>query len=187
MSLATNGEDRIPDSQQRPLPLAVLRAALEQLDELDGVAQELLDGLKLSNAGASKSFLLDYLGELLGLRRLLNQADGDYRLALLGRVVVRRSRSTAQDIKAVARFIADAYGNGSSVVKRVGPKTLAVGVGGLTTDPAQLRTVVSMLLDSIGEVDRLTLFAIPANAFTWDTVGAGWDQGVWSPIAFTTD
>lgn len=187
MSLATDGEDRIPDSQQRPLPLAILQAALEQLDELDGITQEILDGLQLTNAGASKSFLLDYLGELLGLRRLLDQSDADYRLALLGRVIVRRSRSTASDVKAVVRFIADAYGNGSSVVKRVGPKTLAIGIGGLTTDPAQLRTVSSMLLDTIGEVDRLTLFSIPANAFTWDTVGAGWDQGVWAPVAFTTD
>lgn len=186
LDVTTRGIDRLPDARQRSNVLAVLQAILEPLDATATAGQRLADALAL-NGGQTLTFTLDLLGQLLALRRQVGQSNEDYLTALLGRVVARQSYGTLPDIKAVAAFIAEQYGDGGYYVYSPQPKTVIVGITGMTTTADVVAIVSRLLLDSIGEVDRLQLFTVGGAPFTWDTAGLGWDQGLWSELVFTTD
>jgi hypothetical protein len=184
-TLTERGLERIPDARRQPLPDAVLQAALEQLDANDELAAETTAAFDLTG-GSTKSFALDYIGALIKQPRLLGQSDDDYKIALRARILVRQSRGTLGDVKRVVAFISEVWGNGNYVVTSPSPKSLVIGIGSLSTSPAELETIVRLLLDTVGEVDRFDLWAIPFNVFTWDTPGQGWSEGIWAEKVYTT-
>jgi hypothetical protein len=182
--------ERLPQGLQGPDTVAWLTIYLERLDALQTLVDNYLSGLlSWDQLGATTdAAVLDWIGALLGQGRPTGATDDEYRRILRVCRIVRRSCGTAPDIREVVAELGS-FANGASVYFTT-PHTVivtfvnfaAVAALGLTID-----VVSALLLDAIGDVDRLQIWDAVGNPFTWDTAGLGWDQGVWATPLFDSE
>lgn len=176
----------LPAQQRKPTMDAIATVVLRRLNELEDVYEQVLDALDLYTGDTPKTFLLDYLGELLGQVRYTGQTDESYRRSLRVRVVVRLSCGTLPDVVRVAQAIAVNFGDGRYDTYSLGPHRIAVAIGGLDPDSSVRESVRLLVLDAIGEVDWLVLYSLPQQPFTFDTEDLGWSQGLWAEVVFNS-
>ena len=182
----TLGLDDLPEQQRKPTMDAIATVVLRQLNTIETVYGEILDSLNLYSDATPKSFLLDYLGQLLGQTRYTGQDDDSYRRTLRVRVLVRLSCGTLPDISRVAQAIAREFGDGRWDTYTLGPHRLIVVIGGLDPDAIVQQAAIELLLDSVGEVDWLRILVLPQQAFTFTVPDLGWSQGLWATSIFDT-
>jgi hypothetical protein len=176
----------LPPQQRKPTMDAIATVVLRRLNEIETLYAQILSALDLYSNSPTKSFLLDYLGELLGQPRYSGQDDDSYRRTLRVRVLVRLSCGTLPDVSRVAQAIAQNFGDGRWDTYTVGPHRIVVVIGGLDPDLNIRHVVLQLVLDAIGEVDWLTLLVLPQKPFTWDTLGLGWSQGLWAETLYSS-
>jgi hypothetical protein len=176
----------LPPQQRKPTMDAIATVVLRSLNEIETLCESILDALNLYSNSPTKSFLLDAMGELLGHVRYSGQTDDSYRRTLRVRVLVRLSCGTLPDVARVAEAIAENFGDGRSDTYTVGPHRIVVVIGGLDTNSDVRAVVLQLVLDTIGEVDWLTLLSLPQQPFTWDTEDLGWSQGLWADTVFAS-
>lgn len=182
----TLGLDDLPPQQRQPFMDAVATVVLRELNAIEDIYAQALDALDLYSGSQTLTFLLDYLGQLLGQARLTGQSDESYRRSLRVRVLVRLSCGTLPDVSRVAESVAREFGDGRWDIYRVGAHILVVAVGQLDPDPLVRELVTQLVLDSIGEVDWLILYSLPQSPFTFDTTNLGWSQGLWAETVYAS-
>ena len=176
----------LPPQQRKFVMDAIATVVLRQLDVIETVVGQVLDALALYTGDKPRTFLLDYLGQLLGQQRLSGQSDELYRAALQVRVLVRLSCGTLPDISRVAQAISTNFGDGRFDTYSVGPHRIVVVIGSLDPDPTIRALVLQLVLDTIGEVDWLSLLSLPVQPFTFDTTNLGWSQGLWAESVYSS-
>lgn len=176
----------LPPQQRKPTMDAIATVVLRRLNEIETLCESILDALNLYSNSPTKSFLLDRLGELLGQVRYTNQTDDSYRRTLRVRVLVRLSCGTLPDVARVALTIAQNFGDGRSDTYATGPHRIVIAIGGLDPDSDVRAVVLQLILDTIGDVDWLTLLVLPQQPFTWDTEDLGWSQGLWAETIYAS-
>jgi hypothetical protein len=183
--------ERLPQGLQGENTVAWLTIYLERLNVLQTLVDDYLSGLlSWDQLGApTDAAVLEQIGLLLGQARPTGATDDEYRRILRARRIVRLSCGTAPDIRAVVSELGSHAVGGASVYFVV-PKTVivtfvnfaAVDALGLTLD-----VVSALLMDAIGDVDRLQIWDAVGNPFTWDTEGLGWEQAVWATPIFDSE
>lgn len=179
----TVGIERLPEALQLPDDVAWLTLYLARLDSIQDVIDEYLSGLLTwDQLGASTPALaLRAVGLLLGQPRPDNVTDDEYKRLLRVRRIARRSTGTAPDIRRVVAALGDI--GGGAIVHFAVPHTVIVTFGNfaaISSKGLALDVVTSLLIDTIGDVDRLQIWDAVGNAFTWDVEGKGWGQAVWA-------
>lgn len=177
------GIDRLPAALKQPDDITWLSIYLARLDLIQQVIDDYLSGLLAwDNLGYDTPGLaLQAVGRLLGQPRPAGATDVEYKQLLRIRRLVRQSTGTAPDIRRVVAEIG-ALGGGAIVRFQV-PHTVIVTFGNFAIIAAKglsLDVVTGLLIDTIGDVDRLQIWDAVGSAFTWDTEGKGWLQAVWS-------
>jgi hypothetical protein len=178
---------RLPQGLRGDNTVAWLTIYLARLDAMQSVIDDFLSGLLSWDVigFATPALALAAVGRLLGQPRPTGATDDEYKRVLRVRRIVRRSTGTAPNIREVVRLLGD-YGGGASVVM-LPPNTVIVTFANFAAVAAQgltLDVVTSLLIDTIGDVDRLQIFDAVGNVFTWDVEGKGWDQAVWAAILY---
>src|SRR5690606_1243793 len=177
------GIDRLPAALKQPDDITWLSIYLARLDLIQQVIDDYLSGLLTwDQLGAqTPAIALAVVGKLLGQDRPDNVSDDEYKRLLRARRVARRSTGSAPDIRLVVSELG-AIGGGATVRFQV-PHTVIVAFGNfaiLAAKGRSLDVVTGLLIDTIGDVDRLQIWDAVGGAFTWDTEGKGWLQAVWS-------
>jgi len=178
---------RLPSGLTGDNTVAWLTIYLERFDALQSVIDEFLFGLLTwDQLGFPTPLLaLDSVGRLLGQPRPTGASDDEYKRILRVRRIVRRSTGTAPNIREVVKLLGD-HGNGATVRFQV-PHTVIVTFAHFAAVAEQglsLDVVISLLVDTIGDVDRLQIFDAVGHAFSWDIDGQGWLQAVWASPLF---
>jgi hypothetical protein len=181
---------RLPQGLQGENTIAWLTIYLERMDALQNTVAAYLDGLlSWDQLGAvADSQVLGWIGQLLGQPRPTGATDDEYRRILRVRRIVRISCGTAPDIRAVVAALGQVAGGAS--VYFTTPHTVIVTFGNFAAVSAlglSLEIVAGLLLDAIGDVDRLQIWDAVGNPFTWDVEGLGWDLGVWATPIFDSE
>jgi hypothetical protein len=182
---------RLPQGLQGENTVAWLTIYLERYDELQELVDNYLSGLLTwDQLGAdTDSTVLEWIGQLLGQARPTGATDDEYRRILRVRRLVRLSCGTAPDIRAVVAELSG-FSVWGATVYFVVPKTVIVTFGNFSAIAAlglSLDVVTDLLMDAIGDVDRLQVWDAIGIPFTWDTEGKGWDMGVWATPIFDSE
>jgi hypothetical protein len=176
----------LPEQQRKATMDAIATVVLRRLNEIEDLYTTILDALNLYSNSPTKSFLLDYMGELLGQVRYSGQTDDSYRRTLRVRVLVRLSCGTLPDVARVAEVISQNFGDGRFDTYMLGAHRIVVVIGGLDTNANVRSVVLQLVLDTIGEVDWLTFLVLPQQPFTFDTEDLGWSQGLWTETFYSS-
>ncbi len=182
--------DRLPQALRGDNTRQWLGVYCDRLDVLQDTIALFLDGLLTwDQIGArTPAVVLAAIGRLLGQDRPSDATDDEFKRILTVRRVVRQSTGTAPNIRRVVNTLG-AFGGGANVVFSV-PHVVIVTFGNFASVAAlgfTIDVVAQLLLDAIGDVDRLQIWDAVGNPFTWSIEGKGWLQAVWSTPLYDSE
>jgi len=181
------GIDRLPQGLQGENTRRWLTLYLARLDTMQSLVSTFLDGLLTwDQLGAEiPTYTLTLIGRLLGQPWADGLSAEQYKRALIVRRIVRLSQGTAPHIRQVVAALGD-LGSGASVYFAT-PHTVIVTFQNFATIDLPIAVVASLLIDAVGDVDRLQIWDAVGNVFTWDVENKGWLQAVWANPLFDSE
>lgn len=173
----TEGLARLPQLGQQPVIVRYLTVYLQALADNETAVEQVLDGFLNWKFGASRTWILDTIGALIGQVRPSGFDDEQYRFALVARTIVRVSDSSRGDVERLVAYLAQgsAYALDASV-----PEHWYVTFISLPLTAQQQALYADLLLDAIGATDSLTLSWANGGSALYDTDDVGYDAGSYS-------
>lgn len=158
-----------------------LMEALIQLEptRLQGLEDALWQVYTLRNLDSASGVQLDVLGRILGLPRG-GLDDDSYRTHLRAQILLLRSSGTADQILAI---IVAAHTDATPVLTESYPAGFTVRVGTVVLTALEAALLASFVRKGRAGGVRAVMEWNPqaeSATFTWDTVGLGWDNGLWA-------
>ncbi len=123
---ANKAESRLIDRFKRPAYRAIARAVSEEIQTAENMLWQVLLSRYIDNA---EGVSLDYLGNRVGEPRQ-NQNDPNYRVRIRARILINRSRGSAEDLLAIVRVL-----GASAYVWNTGDASMHVEVLTLPSNP----------------------------------------------------
>ena len=182
--------DRLPDGLRGDNTRRWLTLYTDRLDSNQAIVTAQIDGLLVwdQDGSIAPANILPSIGRLLSQPRPSGATDDEYRRILRIRRVVRLSKGTAPDIRKVVAAIGDE--GAGAIVYFSTPHIVIVTFANFASQVARgltIDVVASLLIDAIGDVDRLQIWDAVANPFTWDLENFGWLQAVWALPLFDSE
>lgn len=122
---------------------------------------------------------LDNIGLIVGQLRN-GYADDDYRRLVRARIATNMSDGSIERMIKIARLVIDSDAAVFHLTNE-GNATQILKVEGLLTTYATTLLLMAFIMDAQAAGVRTiveTYPEIPAGIFTWDLLGAGWDEGI---------
>jgi len=123
---ANKAEARLIERFKRPVYRAIARAIGEEIQEAENMMWQVLLSRYIDNA---EGLSLDYLGNRVGEPRQ-SQNDPNYRIRIRARILINRSRGSAEDLLAIVRALGS-----TARVQNTGNASLKVEVLTLPANP----------------------------------------------------
>jgi hypothetical protein len=163
----------------RPRLEGMLRSYLEEIQEFEVAAHQVLNGYIVDNAVGAQ---LDVIGRVVGQKRK-GQSDETFRVYLRARIAANRSRGTTNDLLRVLSLATSSPDDGwdPTVEYEIPPRAILVFLDGYGIDLAP--AVAELLRDAKLTTLRIDVLAheTPAEVFRWDT-GPGWNVGSFAAV-----
>lgn len=160
------GLSRIPEKLRADRIDRYLSIYLQQFDSLEDAVLFLVQAfLNWRTFGNQRDFVLEIIGSWLDQPRPSGFDNDQYAFILQARVLVRRSSATLADVYRVANYLAQ-----DRDVRVFGfvPRTIHVVFFDLVIDAELQALYQQLLLDTVGDVDGLSVFYTTSAAAQYD-------------------
>ena len=167
----------LPELYRRESTEEYLSVYLAAFEAQEQAQQELITAiLDWSRSSPTHSFVYDLVGGWLGQPRPDGFDNEAYRFILLARARVRKSSNTLNDVLIVADYLARGQ---PFIVTPVVPRAYVIAFVDLGLTDQEQALYRSLLLDTIGTVDKLELqFAVSGTAL-YDSLTTVYDSGLY--------
>lgn len=155
----------------------LLRCLCLPYQAIEDALQQLLSGRGPADAVGAQ---LDVVGAIVGEDREGETDDEAYRRRNFGRIAVNRSHGRVTDVIRVTRLVLTDYPDAEIVLDHLGEGDLVVKIGGAALPDDVADVLIKFLRLAVSDGVRVILESstlAPANWFTWDVDGLGWDEG----------
>lgn len=172
------GIDALPEKGRPATLVAYLTVYLNEFNAQEQVQQDLIQALLYWSRGTpTYSFIYEIIGSILDQPRPDGFDDDQYRFILLARVKVRRSSATLNDVLDVVNYLARGF---TFIAEPVVPKAWVIAFFdlGLTTQEKGLYE--NLLLDTIGQLDKLSLQFVNSGTALYDSLTSTYDTGTYA-------